>query len=98
MGNARTRQPPSAVRRLPLPAPSNSLHPGAHLTRPSLAHYSFDRDEVLERATDVLGWVASGELKLTYDRTLPLDEAPEAHRLLEARKTTGKLLLVSEAP
>ena len=64
------------------------------LTRPSLAHYCLDREELLQRSTEVLDWVAAGDLKLTYDRSLPLAQAPEAHRLLEARKTTGKLLLV----
>jgi NADPH2:quinone reductase len=64
------------------------------LTRPSLAHYCLDRKELLERAGDILHWVNSGELELTIDRELPLGEAPEAHRLLEGRKTSGKLLLI----
>ena len=63
------------------------------LTRPSLAHYCLDREELLWRAGDVLGWVASGELKLRIDRTYPLAEAAQAHRDLEGRKTAGKLLL-----
>lgn len=63
------------------------------LTRPSLAHYCLDRRELLGRAGDVLRWVSTGELRLRIDRTLPLAEAAEAHRLLEGRKTTGKLLL-----
>jgi NADPH2:quinone reductase len=63
------------------------------LTRPSLAHYALDREELLKRAGDVLSQVASGDLELTIDRKLPLARAAEAHRLLEARKTSGKLLL-----
>ncbi len=63
------------------------------LTRPSLAHYALDRKELLERAGDVLSWISKGELELTIDRKLPLGEAAEAHRLLESRKTSGKLLL-----
>jgi NADPH:quinone reductase len=63
------------------------------LTRPSLAHYALDRKEILARAGDVLSWIAKGELELTIDRKLPLGEAAEAHRLLESRETTGKLLL-----
>jgi NADPH2:quinone reductase len=64
------------------------------LTRPSLAHYAATREELLWRAGDVLGWVAAGELKLRIDRTFPLAEAAEAHRQLEGRKTTGKVLLI----
>jgi NADPH2:quinone reductase len=65
------------------------------LTRPSLAHYALDRQEVLARAGAVLGGIQSGELHVTIDRELPLSDAPEAHRLLEARKTSGKLVLKS---
>ncbi|HUI54475.1 MAG TPA: quinone oxidoreductase [Bryobacteraceae bacterium] len=63
------------------------------LTRPSLAHHALTRDELLWRAGDVLGWVASGKLKLRIDRTYPLAEAAAAHRDLESRRTAGKLLL-----
>lgn len=63
------------------------------LTRPSLAHYLLDRNELLERSNDILGWVARGELEITIDRELPLSEAAEAHRRLEGRQTSGKLLL-----
>jgi len=65
------------------------------LTRPSLAHHCLTRGELLWRAGDVPGWVASGELKLRVDRAYPLADAPEAHRDLEARKTAGKLLLLT---
>ncbi len=65
-----------------------------YLTRPSLAQYSATRDELLWRAQDVLGWVASGELKLRVEKTFPLSEAAEAHRQLEGRATTGKVLLI----
>ena len=63
------------------------------LTRPSLAHYLLNREELLWRAGDVLGWIAQGKLKLRIDRTYPLAEAAEAHRALEGRHTAGKLLL-----
>jgi NADPH2:quinone reductase len=63
------------------------------VTRPSLAHYILDRDELLERARNILEWVERGELEVNIDRKLPLAEAAEAHRLLEGRKTTGKVLL-----
>jgi NADPH2:quinone reductase len=66
------------------------------LTRPSLAHHCLTREELLWRAGDVLGWVASGELKIRVDRAYPLAEAAEAHRALEGRRTAGKLLLIPE--
>ena len=67
------------------------------LTRPSLAHYCGNREELLWRAGDVLQWVASGKLKLAIDRIYPLSQAAQAHRDLESRATAGKLLLVPES-
>lgn len=66
------------------------------LTRPSLAHYAANREELLRRAGDVLGWAASGKLKVHIDKVYPLASAAQAHRDLEDRKTSGKLLLVPE--
>jgi NADPH:quinone reductase len=63
------------------------------LTRPSLAHHVLTREELLWRAGDVLNWIGSGKLKLRIDKTYPLADAAQAHRDLEGRKTTGKLLL-----
>jgi NADPH2:quinone reductase len=63
-------------------------------TRPGLHHYIHSREELLERATSVLTWIRDGQLKLRIDRELPLSQAAEAHRLLEARQTSGKLLLI----
>ena len=53
-----------------------------------------DRDELLWRAGDVLSWIGSGKLKLLIEKNYPLSEAAEAHRDLEGRKTTGKLLII----
>jgi NADPH2:quinone reductase len=64
-----------------------------YLTRPSLGHYVLTRDELLWRAGDVLGWVATGELQVPIGGVYPLAQAADAHRDLESRKTTGKLLL-----
>lgn len=64
------------------------------LTRPTLFHYIATREDLLHRAGEVLGWIASGRLKLRVEKTFPLAEAAEAHRQLEARKTTGKVLLI----
>jgi len=63
------------------------------LTRPSLAYHVQTREELLWRAGDVLNWIDAGKLKLRIDRTYPLAQAADAHRALEGRHTTGKLLL-----
>lgn len=64
------------------------------LTRPALGHYTARREELLARAGDVLGWIRDGTLKLLVLSEMPLAQAAEAHRLLESRRTTGKLLLI----
>ncbi|MGH9605306.1 MAG: zinc-binding dehydrogenase, partial [Terracidiphilus sp.] len=63
------------------------------VTRPSLWHYIATREELEWRAGDVLGWAASGELKLRTEHTYALADAAQAQFDLEARKTTGKILL-----
>jgi NADPH:quinone reductase len=63
------------------------------LTRPSLAHYLLSREELLWRAGDVFTAIERGELVLRIDRVFPLAEAGAAHRALESRATTGKLIL-----
>jgi len=65
-----------------------------YLTRPSLFHYIADRASLERRASEVLDWIAKGELVLHIGEKLPLAEAAEAHRRLEARKTVGKVLLL----
>lgn len=64
------------------------------LTRPSLQHYSAGREELLQRAGDVFGWVASGELSVRIGGRYPLVEARRAQEDLESRGTTGKLILL----
>jgi len=63
------------------------------VTRPTLAHYALDREELLGRAKDLFNWIAAGELKVRIDKVFPMAQAAEAYRLLEARKTTGKVVL-----
>ncbi|HUQ33752.1 MAG TPA: quinone oxidoreductase [Pyrinomonadaceae bacterium] len=65
-----------------------------YLTRPSLAQYTATREELLWRAGEVLGCTGTGELTLRIGKTFPLREAAEAHRQLEGRATTGKILLI----
>ena len=64
-----------------------------YVTRPSMWHYIATRAELEWRSGDVLGWAAKGELKLRMEHTYQLADAAQAHIDLEARKTTGKVLL-----
>jgi NADPH2:quinone reductase len=64
------------------------------VTRPSLHHYIATREELEQRSNDVLQMIVRGDLKLRIHKTYPLAEAQQAHRDLEGRKTTGKLLLI----
>lgn len=64
------------------------------LTRPSLGHYTSNPVEFAQRSSEVLSWAAAGELMVRIGLELPLEQAAEAHRRLEARETTGKVLLL----
>jgi NADPH2:quinone reductase len=64
------------------------------LTRPSLASYSSTPEELAWRAGDLLNWISQGKLKLHIHKVYPLSEAAQAHRDLEGRQSSGKLLLV----
>jgi NADPH2:quinone reductase len=63
-------------------------------TRPTLVHYTRTREELLERAGAVFGWLAEGKLKLRIGHRYSLEEARRAHEDLQGRRTTGKLLLL----
>ncbi len=65
-----------------------------YVTRPTLRDYVSTREDLEQRARDVFRWVADGSLKLRIAHTYPLADAAQAHRELEARATTGKLLLL----
>jgi NADPH2:quinone reductase len=65
-----------------------------YLTRPGIRHYTATREELLARARDVLGWIAEGALQIRIGGRYPLADAQRAHEDLEARRTTGKLLLL----
>jgi len=64
------------------------------LQRPSLNHHIAAREELLQRAGEVLGWIKEGKIKLRIEHQFPLAQAAEAHQALEGRKTTGKILLI----
>ncbi len=76
------------------PISPSRLSPGSlFLTRPGLFDYVPDRESLARRAGDVLSWVEDGGLELRIGHTFPLADAAGAHRALEGRKTTGKVLL-----
>ncbi|MBV8903854.1 MAG: quinone oxidoreductase [Acidobacteriia bacterium] len=64
------------------------------LTRPTLAHYTANREELEWRASDVFSWLSSGKLSFHLHKTYPFREAGQAHIDLQGRKTAGKLVLV----
>ena len=86
-GAASGQVPPFDLQRL---NPAGSLF----VTRPTLVHYTATREELLERAGDVLSMIADGTLRIAIGGRYSLDEAVQAYRDLEGRATTGKLLIV----
>src|SRR6266446_10906897 len=62
--------------------------------RPSLNHHIASREELLQRSQELLGWIRDGKVKLRIEHQFPLAQAGEAHKALEGRKTTGKILLI----
>jgi NADPH2:quinone reductase len=65
-----------------------------YVTRPILKHYTATRSDLVERATAVFALVSTAQLKLRIERSYSLADAEQAHRDLNGRKTTGKLLLL----
>jgi NADPH:quinone reductase len=65
-----------------------------YVTRPTLTNYIASREELVARSSAVFGMISAGKLKLRIEHTYPLAEVQRAHRDLEGRKTTGKLLLI----
>lgn len=63
------------------------------LCRPTLADYITTREEFLERVYDIFDWIKNGILKFTF-QFFPLQNAKEAHQLLEERKSAGKIILI----
>jgi NADPH2:quinone reductase len=64
------------------------------LTRPTLGHYTANRDELLSRANDLFQWLLAAKLKVRIAKTFPLDQATAAHRFLESRQALGKVVLI----
>lgn len=65
-----------------------------YLTRPTVGDYVVTRDELLRRTNDLFAWIRDGRLVVRIDRTVPLARVAEAHRALESRATSGKVLLI----
>ncbi|MHB0886395.1 MAG: quinone oxidoreductase family protein [Bacillota bacterium] len=77
------------------PLPPLALITGSYyLTRPHLKDYTRTREELLRRSTELFEWIAAGQLDVRIDSRYPLTEAAEAHRRLESRRATGKILLL----
>ncbi len=83
--------PPSEISPLVLAAKGSLF-----LTRPSLPHYVATREELVARASDLFGWIDTGDVAVRIGARYPLAEAAEAHRALEGRETTGKVLLIPD--
>jgi NADPH:quinone reductase len=64
-----------------------------YLTRPTLGHYTATRQELLRRVAELFGWLHDKKLAVRVDREVPLQDVAQAHRALESRETTGKVLL-----
>ena len=63
------------------------------LTRPTMAHYMRTREELRARTNDLFDWIAAGSLEVRIGAEFPLEQAADAHRALEGRETTGKVLI-----
>lgn len=72
--------------------PLRLINKSGFLTRPKLNDYTVTREELLQRANDIYGWIHSGDLKVAVDRCFPLEQAVEGHDYLEAGKSRGKVL------
>jgi NADPH:quinone reductase len=75
-------------------APLRLSQGSLYLTRPTLADYIVERSELERRVGDLFAWIAAGWLDVRIGHRFPLAEAADAHRLLESRQTTGKVLLI----
>jgi NADPH2:quinone reductase len=73
-----------------------AAHGSLFLTRPTMGHYTADRAELLGRARALFDLVAAGALRVRIGATFPLAEAGAAHQALEARRTSGKVLLLPD--
>jgi NADPH2:quinone reductase len=67
-----------------------------YLTHPSVSNYTVTRAELLASADDLFAMVASGKIRIEISKTYPLHDAAQAHADMEARKTTGSIVLVVE--
>jgi NADPH2:quinone reductase len=86
-GNASGPVPPFDVLRL-------SRGGSLFLTRPTMGHYIATTEELERRAADLFEWMAAGELTVGIGARYPLAQTADAHRALESRETTGKVLLI----
>jgi NADPH:quinone reductase len=78
----------------PLELPRLNSGGSLYVTRPSVVHYTATTEELRRRTNDIFGWVAKGDLTVNIGGRYPITQVSEAFSALEARRTTGKLVLV----
>jgi NADPH:quinone reductase len=77
----------------PLEIPRLNSGGSLYVTRPTVVHYTANREELRARTDELFGWVASGQLRVSIGGRFLLADVTRAHQDLESRRTTGKLLL-----
>ena len=71
---------------------SRHIAKSSFMCRPKLLDYTRNREELLYRSNEIMGWLQSGQLKVSVDTSFPLDQAAEGHKYLESGASTGKVL------
>ncbi|XRB02391.1 quinone reductase [Pycnococcus provasolii] len=77
---------------VPAYPPLRHIEKSSFMTRPKLNDYSVTREELLERADDIFGWLLAGKLNVSVDKVFDLKDVQLGHDYLEAGKSTGKVL------
>mmetsp|Transcript_12598 Transcript_12598/g.37838 ORF Transcript_12598/g.37838 Transcript_12598/m.37838 type:complete len:356 (+) Transcript_12598:68-1135(+) len=77
---------------VPAYPPLRHIAKSSFMCRPKLLDYTRNREELLYRSNEIMGWLQSGQLKVTVDTSFPLDQAADGHKYLESGASTGKVL------
>ena len=77
---------------VPAYPPLRHIAKSSFMCRPKLLDYTRNREELLYRSNEIMGWLQSGQLKVSVDTSFPLDQAAEGHKYLESGASTGKVL------
>ena len=76
---------------VPAYPPLRHIAKSSFMCRPKLLDYTRNREELLYRSNEIMGWLQSGQLKVSVDTSFPLDQAAEGHKYLESGASTGKV-------